>query len=158
MEREGKKVVVGVDHSQESLQAVQWALDNIVEPQYGDSFVLLHSQPPPHLFMQNEAPIHGPKIASDLVQKLRNYQEKATEAILEQAKKLCAEHQVEPTTVVVHGDPRDKICESVNELNADVLVMGSHSAHRSIKRAFLGSVTDYCAQNAHCAILIVKPS
>lgn len=54
-----------------------------------------------------------------------------------------------------NGDPRDVICEMAEKLAADVLVMGSHG-YGLIKRAFLGSVSNYCAQNVKCPVLIVK--
>ncbi|ONK63185.1 uncharacterized protein A4U43_C07F12280 [Asparagus officinalis] len=53
------------------------------------------------------------------------------------------------------GDARDVICDMVEKLGADVLVMGSHG-HGFIKRALMGSVSSHCAQNAKCPVVIVK--
>lgn len=63
--------------------------------------------------------------------------------------------QVKVETKVESGDPRDVICEAAEKVAADVLVMGSHG-YGVIKRAFLGSVSNHCAQKAKCPVLIVK--
>ncbi|KAL4370458.1 hypothetical protein AHAS_Ahas06G0067800 [Arachis hypogaea] len=56
---------------------------------------------------------------------------------------------------VVEGDPRNVLCEAVEKHHASVLVVGSHG-YGAIKRAVLGSVSDYCAHHAHCTVMIVK--
>ncbi|KAK8557426.1 hypothetical protein V6N13_013697 [Hibiscus sabdariffa] len=53
------------------------------------------------------------------------------------------------------GDPRNVLCEAVEKHNASVLVVGSHG-YGPMKRAVLGSVSDYCAHHAHCSVMIVK--
>ncbi|RHN58364.1 putative universal stress protein A [Medicago truncatula] len=58
-------------------------------------------------------------------------------------------------THVVVGDPKEKICETVQDLHADVLVMGSR-AFGPIKRMFLGSVSNYCAHHSECPVTIIK--
>lgn len=58
-------------------------------------------------------------------------------------------------TRVEKGDPRDVICEMAEKLGAHVVVMGSHG-YGLIKRAFLGSVSNHCAHNLKCPLLIVK--
>ncbi|CAI9103511.1 OLC1v1002007C2 [Oldenlandia corymbosa var. corymbosa] len=63
--------------------------------------------------------------------------------------------QIKVETKVVNGDPRDVICQVAERLNVDLVVMGSHG-YGLIKRAFLGSVSNHCAQNLKCPVLIVK--
>ncbi|XP_012833288.1 PREDICTED: universal stress protein A-like protein [Erythranthe guttata] len=58
----------------------------------------------------------------------------------------------ETTTEV--GDPKDAICEAVEKQNIDLLVIGSHN-QGALKRAILGSVSNYCVHNAKCQVLIV---
>ncbi|KAJ7286701.1 hypothetical protein O6H91_04G021600 [Diphasiastrum complanatum] len=150
-----RKVVVGLDHSEQSLYALQWALENLVDSDLGDNIVLLHSQPQSYVFRPFVG--LGVSFASEFEHLLNKYQDESLQKILEQAKNLCVENRVEAKTHVVHGDPRDTVCDIVNEMNADVLVMGSHGdSCPSIRRAFLGSVCDFCAHNARCPVLIVK--
>ncbi|KAK9177568.1 hypothetical protein WN944_029591 [Citrus x changshan-huyou] len=56
---------------------------------------------------------------------------------------------------VVEGDARNILCEAVEKHHASILVVGSHG-YGAIKRAVLGSVSDYCAHHAHCTVMIVK--
>ncbi|XP_007199013.2 universal stress protein A-like protein [Prunus persica] len=64
--------------------------------------------------------------------------------------------QVTDVTVeLVEGDARNVLCDAVDRHHASVLVVGSHG-YGAIKRAVLGSVSDYCAHHAHCSVMIVK--
>jgi nucleotide-binding universal stress UspA family protein len=56
---------------------------------------------------------------------------------------------------VLEGDARNVLCESVERHQAEMLVVGSHG-YGAIKRAVLGSVSDYCSHHAHCTVMIVK--
>ncbi|GMN52320.1 hypothetical protein TIFTF001_021471 [Ficus carica] len=53
------------------------------------------------------------------------------------------------------GDAKDVICHTVEKLNADALVMGSHG-YGFFKRTLLGSVSDHCAKHVKCPVVIVK--
>lgn len=59
------------------------------------------------------------------------------------------------TCVVEVGDARDGILDAVEKMNAMALVIGSRGLS-SLKRAFLGSTSDYCVHHAHCPVLVVK--
>ncbi|KAJ8492064.1 hypothetical protein OPV22_013785 [Ensete ventricosum] len=75
---------------------------------------------------------------------------------MEKAQSICEGHgNVKVDAKVCIGDPRDVICQVVEKLGADLLVIGSHG-YGFIKRSFLGSVSDHCARNAKCPVLIVK--
>ena len=76
--------------------------------------------------------------------------------VIEKAKEHCVANSVSDVLFeVVEGDARNVLCEAVDKFNADVLVVGSHG-YGAIKRAVLGSVSDYCAHHAHCTVMIVK--
>ncbi|XP_019451993.1 PREDICTED: universal stress protein A-like protein [Lupinus angustifolius] len=86
--------------------------------------------------------------------KIEKYSQEVADRVLETATRLC--NNIPNVEMKVgQGDPRDVICEMTQKLGADMLVMGSHG-YGTIKRAFLGSVSNYCAQNAKCPVLIVK--
>lgn len=58
-------------------------------------------------------------------------------------------------TVVVRGDPGPALCNLATDLGADAIVMGSRG-RGGIKRAVLGSVSDYVARHAPCSVLITR--
>ncbi|CAA6663445.1 unnamed protein product [Spirodela intermedia] len=65
--------------------------------------------------------------------------------VAERVKQLCESRSVGDALVeMVEGDAREVLCDAVKRHQATVLVVGSHG-YGSIKRAFLGSVSDHCA-------------
>ncbi|PON63475.1 Universal stress protein [Parasponia andersonii] len=160
-------VIVAVDGSEESMDALRWALDNLklrfpdsATATAAGSFVVLHVQSPPTIaagLSPGAIPFGGP---SDLevpaiTAAIEAHQRRITEAVLEHALKICSEKNVNVKTEVVIGDPKEKICEAVDKLTADLLVMGSR-AFGPIKRMFLGSVSNYCTNHAQSPVIIVK--
>ncbi|GAU11221.1 hypothetical protein TSUD_342110, partial [Trifolium subterraneum] len=76
--------------------------------------------------------------------------------VIDQAKEICTKRSVKDIVVeVVEGDARNVLCDAVEKHHASILVLGSHG-YGAIKRAVLGSVSDYCAHHAHCTVMIVK--
>ncbi|OMO68721.1 Universal stress protein A [Corchorus olitorius] len=93
---------------------------------------------------------------STVVDSVRKSQEEISAALLSRALNMCRNKMIKAETLILEGDPKDKICEISEEMNVDLLVVGSRGLGK-IKRAFLGSVSDYCAHHAKCPTLIVKP-
>lgn len=162
-----KCVIVSVDGSEESMNALNWALDNIkLKPHDPDSqepqgsFVILHVQSPPSIaagINPGAIPFGGP---SDIevpafTAAIEAHQKRITQAIFDHALQICANKNANVKTQVVIGDPKEKICDAVEEMHADMLVMGSR-AFGPIKRMFLGSVSNYCSNHAQCPVIIVK--
>ncbi|KAJ4705475.1 Universal stress protein A [Melia azedarach] len=69
---------------------------------------------------------------------------------------MCEDKMVKAETLILNGDPKDMICQAAEEVHVDLLVVGSRGLGK-IKRALLGSVSDYCAHHVVCPIVIVKP-
>ncbi|TPX65124.1 hypothetical protein SpCBS45565_g05401 [Spizellomyces sp. 'palustris'] len=57
--------------------------------------------------------------------------------------------------IALRGDPRDELVYKTKELHADLFVIGSRGMG-AIKRAFLGSVSDYCVHHCACPVLVVR--
>lgn len=95
-------------------------------------------------------------MTSDVLASVERHASAVSAAAVDKARRLCAEHpHVAVETLVESGDPRDVICDAADKVGADLLVMGSHG-YGFIQRAFLGSVSNHCAQNCKCPVLIVK--
>jgi len=80
---------------------------------------------------------------------------KMAEAVVDRARRVCIANSVHALIEVVEGEPRYVLCNAAEKHHADLLVVGSHG-YGAIKRAFLGSVSDYCAHHTHCSVVIVK--
>ncbi|KAK1291125.1 hypothetical protein QJS10_CPB17g01130 [Acorus calamus] len=151
---EERRIVVAVDEGDESMYALTWCLKNFVSPNTENTFILLYVRPPPPIF--NSLDGTGYLFAEDVVVSMEKYSQDLAESVMEKAKNIYKNFDnVKVEKKVGLGDARDVICEMVVKLGADVLVIGTHS-YGFIKRTLLGSVSDYCARNAKCPVLIVK--
>ncbi|OAY77372.1 Universal stress protein A-like protein [Ananas comosus] len=160
-----RRIVVAVDESEESMYALSWCLKNIVAAsatdaaEHGgdarkDTIVLLHARRPRTIYPPMDGT--GYLFSADIVEGMERYGAQLSKSVMEKAKQLCAEFpDVVVETRVESGDPRDVICEAVESIKPDILVMGSHG-YGPIKRAFLGIVSSHCAQHVKCPVLIVK--
>ncbi|XP_010549540.1 PREDICTED: universal stress protein A-like protein [Tarenaya hassleriana] len=150
-----RTILVAVDEGDESMNALSWCLNNIISADSNDTLLLLYSKPPRYLYgsMDGTGYLFSPEVMASM----QKYNNDVASSVLVKAKRLC--EQVAPNvrveTRVEDGDPRDVICGVAEKLKPDVLVMGSHG-YGPIKRAFLGSVSNHCAQNVNCPVLIVK--
>jgi nucleotide-binding universal stress UspA family protein len=62
----------------------------------------------------------------------------------------------EVTTILRTGNPRGVIMQTLTELKADVLVIGSHSK-RSFFELTLGGTAKHVSQHASCQVVLVSP-
>ncbi|GMY16913.1 universal stress protein PHOS34 [Fagus crenata] len=147
-------MVIGMDESEQSTYALEWTLDHFFTPYASNhpfNLVIVHSKPTPAsvigLAGLGSAEVL-PFVETDL--------KKIAARVIGKAKEICTSKSVNNVKVeVVEGDARNVLCEAVEKHHASVLVVGSHG-YGSIKRAVLGSVSDYCAHHANCTVTIVK--
>ncbi|KAL6894051.1 hypothetical protein ACP4OV_008149 [Aristida adscensionis] len=153
------KVVAAVDASEESLRALSWALDHVVAPHPDAALVVVHAQHAADHFVYPIA-AHGIGIASaptSVVDSMRKAEEENSRRIVARALDICKKRQVNATAAIVEGDAKEAICQAVERMQAGLLVLGSRGLGK-IKRAFLGSVSDYLTHHASCPVLVVKPN
>ncbi|KAL8151602.1 hypothetical protein V2J09_021410 [Rumex salicifolius] len=151
----GKPVmVVGIDDSEHSFYALSWALEHFFVPHAPISpfnLVIVHAKPSAASAIGLAGPGGAeilPYVDADL--------KKIAARVTETAKGICMSKSVKDVIVEVwEGDARNILCEAVEKHHASVLVVGSHG-YGAIKRAVLGSVSDYCAHHAHSSVMIVK--
>lgn len=80
--------------------------------------------------------------------------EQATRAALEAGAEIAEAAGAEVTTHQLSGDPADALLSLCDELDADLLVVGSRGMHGA-RRFLLGSVSSRCAHHADRSVLIV---
>ncbi|AEE75119.1 putative universal stress protein A [Arabidopsis thaliana] len=161
-----KRMVVAIDESDSSFYALQWVIDHFsnlllttaaAEAESG-MLTVIHVQSPFNHFAAFPAGPGGATVyaSSSMIESVKKAQQETSAALLSRALQMCRAKQIRTETLVLEGEAKEMICEAVEKMHVDLLVVGSRGLGK-IKRAFLGSVSDYCAHHANCPILIVKP-
>ncbi|CAN6288131.1 unnamed protein product [Urochloa humidicola] len=156
------KVVVALDDSDFSRHALAWVLDHLFPPAAADieqpppELVLVHALEPLRHVMYPVGPGSAVYGAPSMMESVRAAQAENARTLLDRAKRTCHQRGVSAEAVVVEGEPREALCRAAADMGAGLLVVGSRGLG-AIKRAFLGSVSDYCAHHASCPIMVVKP-
>ena len=138
------RIVVGVDGSEGSLQALRWAAE---EAAIRDAIVVaavIWQSPYDYLFESTlyDVPVDERKLVDG-----------ARETLSKAIATVGAEHpevRIEP--LVVEGDPAETLCEQAE--SADLLVVGSRG-RGAFGELLLGSVSSKCAHHCHRPVLIV---
>jgi nucleotide-binding universal stress UspA family protein len=145
-------IVVGVDGSAASLEALEWAADEA--RLRGAKLVALHSW----VFVP-AAPIGDPGMiaipAGDLAGQLEAESEAARAELSESiSATLGAAAGVEVEARLVEGDAGDALVAA--SAGADLVVVGSHG-RSGLRAAILGSVSRQVVDHAHCPVVVVRP-
>ncbi|XP_011079565.1 universal stress protein A-like protein [Sesamum indicum] len=152
-----KKVVVAVDESEESMYALSWCLSDLFAQNSNpnSTLILLYIKPPVPVYSSLD--VTGYLFAGDVIQTIEKYSRDLANSVMRRADAVCRNFNsaVKVEKKVGSGDAKDVICAAVDKLEADILVMGSHD-YGFFKRAFLGSVSDYCAKHVKCPLVVVK--
>ncbi|CAN1306987.1 Universal stress protein A-like protein [Linum perenne] len=166
------RVMVAIDESDGSFYALQWVLDHLVggggggivpsnEPSLEDTgmVTLVHVQQPFHPQILPVGPGGNAAFyatSATFQASMKQAEDENSAALLARAMKLCSDNMIKAETLILEGDAKDKLCQATEQTHVDLLVVGSRGLGK-IKRAFLGSVSDFCAHHAKCPVLIVKP-
>jgi nucleotide-binding universal stress UspA family protein len=137
------RIVVGVDGSENSTRALNWAVD---EARVRDADVTA-------LFAW-EFPLIGIPGAFE------------REQLEQQAKALISHHvaavagndgEVRVEAVIANGDPATSLIAACEHADADLLVLGARTRNGGgITRVLIDSVAQQCVAEAPCPVLIVK--
>ncbi|KAK7840231.1 hypothetical protein CFP56_016913 [Quercus suber] len=130
-----RKILVAVDEGEESMHALSWCLKNVISKNSKDTLVLLYVKPPRPVFSALDGT--GYLFSADIMAAVDKYSNDLAECVVEKAKMMCKD-----------------LHDMTEKLGADVLVMGAMVMPN--QKALLGSVSNHCAQNVKCPVLIVK--
>ncbi|MCL7027559.1 hypothetical protein MKW94_007842 [Papaver nudicaule] len=129
-------VLVTVDGSEESMNALKWAIANVkLRPSSGSQvqdegfFLILHVQSAPNIITglnPGSIPFGRPGHfeVPAFAQAVEAHQRRISDAIISHAVEICTEKEVKYKTQVVVGDPKEVICDVAENQHVDLLVMG----------------------------------
>ncbi|KAL3731461.1 hypothetical protein ACJRO7_028353 [Eucalyptus globulus] len=156
-----RNVMVAIDESDYSHYALMWVLDNLKESVERSTLLIFMAHPPPRPVSTFQASLSSARVycsvspTPDLVKSVEANNKKLTSAYLDKAKEICANRGVRAETIADVGDPKVAICDAVLKYNVSLLVMGERGIGK-IRRALIGSVSNYCVQYAKCPVLVVR--
>ncbi|KAL0463573.1 UNVERIFIED_CONTAM: putative universal stress protein [Sesamum latifolium] len=148
-----KKVMVAIDESECSHYALKWTLQNLGDTIETSNLLIFTAQPVVDLGYLYASSYGAAPI--ELVRSVQENHKRVAEALLEKAKEICSQYGVAAETSTQVGDPKEAICNAVESLDIELLVLGSHG-RKALQRALLGSVSNYCVHNAKCPVLVVR--
>lgn len=135
------RVVVGLDGSFGSEQALRWALWHA--ELVGGSVLAVRGWDYPELY---DRPVAGPEAVAH-----------RTAAALDEtiARVVAGDETVPLRREVGYGHPARVLLDAARRVEADLLVVGSRGLG-GFAAALLGSVAQYCVRHAHCPVLVVR--
>jgi len=151
----GRTILAAVDESEESMYALKWALDYL-RLDSTDTLILCHSKCLPIAYDGFGAGV-SPWLSLYTLDKiaLEKNQEQVAQGVMQKARDICSGSPAKVEEKIVKEDAREALCDAVNTVGADFLVIGSHG-YGTVKRTLLGSVSNYCAHHVKCPVLIIK--
>ncbi|KAG9445210.1 hypothetical protein H6P81_016550 [Aristolochia fimbriata] len=165
------KVMVAIDDTEVSLYALRWAVDHLFDADAdagasetrlpGDVAVGAKGS---ILIVNVVEPYSNPVYAADalsvppteVAKAVTKENAESSSRLIARAVEICSGSSATVETMVVEGKPNEAICEIAEKIHPDLVVVGSRGLGQ-IKRALMGSVSDYCTHNLNCPVLVVKP-
>eukprot|EP01018_Ginkgo_biloba_P034293 Gb_38930 [translate_table: standard] len=153
-----RNIGVALDYSETSKVALKWAIDNLADR--GDRLLVIHIQQGKEeagrsqLWEKSGSPLiplsefRQPSLS-------KQYDLTPDPDVLDMLDTASSEKEFTVVAKIYWGDAREKLCEAVEDLKLDSLVMGSRGLGK-LKRVFLGSVSNYVVINATCPVTVVK--
>ncbi|KAJ3331349.1 hypothetical protein HDU76_003410 [Blyttiomyces sp. JEL0837] len=151
-EQPTRVIAIAVDASKYSEYAFNWAIQNVVKE--SDQIVLMNVRPAVSL-----PAVYGTLYVdfSKEFEVIEAANKKESHDLLRAYAGKLPAHKYNIRGVALRGDPRDELSYKVEDVKADMLIMGSRGLG-AFKRTFLGSVSDYLVHHLKCPVIIARPS
>ncbi|XP_016167409.1 universal stress protein A-like protein [Arachis ipaensis] len=153
-----RTVGIAMDFSPTSKLALKWAVHNLINRD--DRIILINVQPPQadhtrkDLFQDTGSPL-VPLEEFREMNFTKQYGIARDPEVIDILDTLSRTKGAKAMFKVYWGDPREKLCNAVEDLQLNSLVIGSRGLG-PIKRVLMGSVSKYVVTNASCPVTVVK--
>ncbi|KAL2341676.1 hypothetical protein Fmac_009616 [Flemingia macrophylla] len=154
-----RRLGVAVDFSLCSIKALQWTVDNVVKE--GDHLILVTVRPEGgyedgdiQLWKATGSPLIPLAEFSDPAV-MKKYGVKADPETIDIVSVAAKQKNIVVLIKIYWGDAREKLCEAIDHVPLDYLTVGNRGLGK-IKRAILGSVSNYVVNNGSCPVTVVK--
>jgi nucleotide-binding universal stress UspA family protein len=144
------KIVVGVDGSDTSKDALRWAIEE-ARLRKARVVALNAWQVPP--VAPDIGPLGGSAVPYELVEMLPRLEEAARRVVEEAVQEVAGGTDIEVEAVAVEGPPARTLVDAARD--ADLLVVGSRG-HGGFTGLLLGSVSLHVVQHAPCPAVICR--
>ena len=151
MEASIKKIILATDFSDTAKEAGYHAL--LLAQTHNAELKVLHVfdttawNVPSHYFFVPAGPGY-----KRLVEDFKETQKRGKDTLKELAKSF----DLEVETIITEGQPGHEIVRVAAELNADLIVLGTHG-YSGWNRFTIGSVAEFVVRHAPCAVLTIRP-
>ncbi|CAK8531563.1 unnamed protein product [Lathyrus sativus] len=155
-----RRLGVAMDFSPCSIKALQWMVDNSLKE--GDTIFLIVINPEEYehgemqLWADTGSPITPLAEFSDPTLS-KKYGINPSQEVFKISKTVMEQNKVDVLVKIYWGDAREKLCESIEHIPLDSLTMGNRGLG-TLRRAIMGSVSNYVVNNATCPVTVVKSS
>jgi nucleotide-binding universal stress UspA family protein len=138
-----RRLVVGVDGSEPSLEALRWAAD--LASQTGATLTVVHVRHVPTIWSENASAYRA----------IEPYLEELQEQASTRSAEVLSDAGLPPSFAVRDGDPSEQLNRAATELEADLIVVSGHG-HRGLDRLLLGSVSTRLVHTASTPVTVVR--
>lgn len=145
------KILVAIDGSETADLALDFGFDLTIK--YSAEVMIVSVLDTISKSLVYRGMLFTPASTVKYLEELEAFYEKVLSDALQKQKGV--KQKVKVSTNLLKGRAADKIVETANEGNFDLIVIGSRGLG-GIKEFFLGSVSDRVADEAECPVLIVK--
>ncbi|XP_031552622.1 uncharacterized protein LOC116289832 isoform X2 [Actinia tenebrosa] len=147
-----RKVLLAVDHSEHTLRAFNWYLDDLHKD---DSILyILHCQELPALTLPPHA--YATRIYEDWLEEARKTEAKNKD-LLHSLKQKCESRNVKCELFLEHASSAgDALCQFIKERKPNYVVIGSRG-QGMVRRTVLGSVSDFVIHHSAVPVCVCPP-
>jgi nucleotide-binding universal stress UspA family protein len=147
-----KKILVATDNSNTGKHAVSYAIDFANDLKAELTAITVIDLPP----ISERQSIAGESSPTHLIEPLGDYMEQVATVFMDEIEAACNQRGIVFHRCIRTGHPVSTIVEAAKEINADIIILGSHG-RGALSSALLGSVTlGVIHRDIHIPVLIIK--